>query len=79
MWSLTSQRVKRISGFRNFDRHPKKTFQQGDLHKPPGGVRVQLDGRQRRDAPRGSVADQRGKHEIKGADSSIQLRRALRA
>jgi hypothetical protein len=37
-----------------------------DLHKLPEGVRVDLDGRQRRDAPCGSVADQRGKHEIKG-------------
>jgi hypothetical protein len=37
-----------------------------DLHKPPEGVRVHLDGRQRRDAPCGSVADQHGKHEING-------------
>jgi hypothetical protein len=37
-----------------------------DLQKPPEGVRVDLDGRQRRDAPCGSVADQRGKHEING-------------
>jgi hypothetical protein len=36
------------------------------LHKPPEGVRVDLDSRQRRDAPCGSVADQRGKHEING-------------
>jgi hypothetical protein len=37
-----------------------------DLHKAPEGVRVHLDGRQPRDAPCGSVADQRGEHEIKG-------------
>jgi hypothetical protein len=37
-----------------------------DLHKLPEGVRVDRDGRQRRDAPCGSVADHRGKHEIKG-------------
>src|SRR5450631_3652032 len=51
-----------------------QTCQTTDLHKPPEGVRVDLDGRQRRDAPCGSVADQRGKHEINGCRSSIQLR-----
>jgi hypothetical protein len=37
-----------------------------DLHKPLEGVASSpLMGRQRRDAPCDSVADQRGKHEIK--------------
>jgi hypothetical protein len=36
-----------------------------DIEVGPKSANSGLDGRQRRDAPCGSVADQRGKHEIK--------------
>ncbi len=45
-----------------------------DLHKPPEGVRVDLDGQQRRDAPCGPLPTNVASMKSIVADSSIQVR-----
>jgi hypothetical protein len=52
-----------------------QTFTTADLHKPPEGVRVDLDGRQRRDALHAApLPTNAASIKSRVADSSIQLR-----